>query len=514
MFRLSLVPTLAALSLLGCGEALEANVETADPMAAAIGGQDPIPDPSTAFLPNGALFDYTTSHTFAMDDILGAHDGLTAADDPTIVCTTGCEDWASSVGGFDLYPVDSTFGFHVVDFVGSTPKVRDDDYLEGWIGDVGDGLGAHWGVAIQNAETASFRSGFPNGAWCGGLGGELVKCSSEHWVVTEHVLTCDETIPYMFMDPVTGLPSDPAYANCIPLDKRFDRNPFRLPPYQFDLQDIAVTSDVAATAKDDGKLLFRWGTWDKRPTDVRLYTRMTLPAEWSDPNAEFEVTRAVLAVVHTISNNPNDQIRPEDLENEAATGRKPRYDVQPDGTWTSSVDCYEGDGDLIPAGTVLKNPAFAHPNVPLGDISAGFTNAWYTTMDRDPFQLDPVSGSGPRWRLKSNKFGQDLPALEIPLVDCTPPPIQQGGDRYTQGELTTTIIDLLDAPAGEDSVLRYSSGWRTPTVQAMSTTYPGVTVEGTPMTEDFDLSVYIKGDSKAVVLYSAHLYLDYQPVAP
>jgi hypothetical protein len=27
--------------------------------------------------------------------------------------------------------------------------------------------------------------------------------------------------------------------------------------------------------------------------------------------------------------------------------------------------------------------------------------------------------SGPRWRLKANKFGQDIPGLEIPLRECS-----------------------------------------------------------------------------------------------
>ena len=39
----------------------------------------------------------------------------------------------------------------------------------------------------------------------------------------------------------------------------------------------------------------------------------------------YQVTKAHLVVNHWITNNPNDQLRPEDLENEAATGRKPSY---------------------------------------------------------------------------------------------------------------------------------------------------------------------------------------------
>ena len=38
---------------------------------------------------------------------------------------------------------------------------------------------------------------------------------------------------------------------------------------------------------------------------------------------DYVVTRAELVVNHWITNNPNDQLRPEDLENEAATGANP-----------------------------------------------------------------------------------------------------------------------------------------------------------------------------------------------
>ena len=37
---------------------------------------------------------------------------------------------------------------------------------------------------------------------------------------------------------------------------------------------------------------------------------------------------------------------------------------------------------------------------------------------------------------------------------------------------------------------------------------------GVTMTENFDLSVYIKGDKKAVQLYSAHLYIDFEHTVP
>ena len=95
------------------------------------------------------------------------------------------------------------------------------------------------------------------------------------------------------------------------------------------------------------------------------------------------------------------------------------------------------------------------------DLREALTNAYYTTIDREPFEwsyvIETVDGdvktvdyrgcpgpiedpayavicgpgntegrdeiasgtplfSGPRWRLKPNKFGQDLPGLEIPTT--------------------------------------------------------------------------------------------------
>ena len=35
-----------------------------------------------------------------------------------------------------LYPVDSTFGYQTIDFLGAAQKTRDDDYAEGFVGNV------------------------------------------------------------------------------------------------------------------------------------------------------------------------------------------------------------------------------------------------------------------------------------------------------------------------------------------------------------------------------------------
>ena len=511
------VPLFAVTALLIAGCAPQEDTDTADPLVVDTedtgvedtdaGDQKDVPDPDGVELPDSKSYDYAVSHVFSMTDVQGGFDGSTAVEDPTILCTEGCESLVEQYGAFTLYPIDSEFGFYVQDFVGHEPKVRDYDYAEGWIGDVSGEDGTHWGVAISDAETDAYKAGYPLGAWCAGLGEDLVKCSSEHYVSMEHVLTCYETVPYMLFDPVTGEASESIYEYCEPLEDELDRDITTMDAYEGDLSTIARGTDYGVTLKDDGKLLYRWGTWDKKPNDIRLYAQMPLPEEWAaDP---YRITRAELVVVHTITNNPNDQIRPEDLENEGATGRLPGYTIDDDGNWLSDRDCYESDGDFIPAGTVLRNAAWANVEAATVDLQQGLTNAWYTTMDRDPFEEDPASGIGPRWRLKAPKFGQDIPGVEIPIDDCTEPPLQKGEEKYERGELTTTTINLLDWADG-DSPLAVSTGWQEPTEQIVDEN--GLTINGVQLSDQFDLAVYIKGDQKEVLLYSAHLYLDYEPL--
>ena len=399
-------------------------------------------------------------HVFTLDDLLGDFEGTVYGDDPTILCLGPVCDGEQPIldsSGVTLYPIDNTFTFDVTDFVGAEEKPRDGVYEEGWIGEVEE-AGEVVGVMISNAVTQTLKSGNPKGTWCAGLGGGSVKCSTEHFTVLEHVLTCDETVPYFYYDPITGLPSDPIWEACEELEVIADEVIADLDPNENSVvDDIAVGADYSVTVKDDGKPLYRWGTLVKRPTDVRLYARIPLPAEWKEPGAVFQVNRAQLWIEHTVTNNPNDQVRPEDFENEAARGQLPRYVEQPDGTWVSEVDCYQGNGTFIPAGTVLRNPAFARADAPSSDLREGFTNAWYTTIDRDPFDWDLVADVGPRWRLQANKFGQDIPGLEIPDVTCSEPPFAKGNIRYEVGELTITKLNLLDWEG--DSPLALSTGW-------------------------------------------------------
>jgi hypothetical protein len=572
-------------------------------------------------------------HIFSIDDVQGGFDGSTyglsgAIQRLEIFCglpgSPDCptdDDGEPLVApivdreGVTLYPIDSQFGFYVVDFVGAQEKDYDDDYREGWAGNITDG-DTVIGVKISNAETDTYKVRPPLGTWCQGLGGTSVKCSTEHYTVMEHALSCHEVIPYSFADPVTGTqgtqetPDGSLFLDCAtadlddymeiigsdPLERLTDSTPGE----QMDandntsvLSDIAVSSDYSLTLKDDGKALYRWGGLIKRPNDVRMYARLALPEEWKERDAEgnlvndFVVTKARLVVNHWITNNPNDQLRPEDLENEAATGRKPDYREEPADenspdpsatVWRSINPCYEGDGDLIDneegiidptaigIGTYFKNTPFAvtentnetEPGAPpypfSADLTGAFTNAYYTTIERDPFEWsyeivtadgdatehdfvgcsgpidDPAFAalcdidagrplaSGPRWRLKANKFGQDIPGLEIPVIECSPPPFGRDNIKYIVGEPVTTVINLLDWNEEENglSPLATSKGWvdsalHNPFITVVDTVNGRqITSNGLPMSEDFDLAVYVKGDRKSTAVFNAYLDIAYE----
>lgn len=463
-------------------------------------------DPSGARLPEPEDFDYYAAAQFTMDHVQAGPDGTTFADDPTVVCTEGCEALEYDDDGVTMYPVDNAYGLDVKDFTDPVVRERDGVYEDGWVGVITDDEGQSMGLAISNRETDVFKVPYPLGTWCSGLNGEPVKCDTEHYVVLEHLKTCHETVPYYYSDPETGEPYA-EWDSCEPLDDELDRAYEDLVPSETALDQIAVGSDYGLSRKDDGKPLYRWGDLMKEPTDMRVLMRIPLPEEWSQ--GEFRVTRAELAVVHSTANSPNDQVRPEDLENEGAKGRLPAYTVESDGRWLSSVDCYQGDGTFIPAGTVLKNPDWADPDGHSADLVDGYTNAWYRTLDRDPFAWDELTGGSPRWRLQAPKMGQDLPGFEIPIDNCTPAPLQHGEKKYEVGTITTTHLNLLDF-GDVESPMALSTGWQLPTNQIMATAE--MTENGVVLTDAFELAVYVKGEQKALDLYSAHLYIDFEPL--
>ena len=472
------------------------------------------------------------------------------------------------------------------------------------------------GVAVSNAATDTYKVKPPLGTWCRGLGGNSVKCETEHYSVMEHILSCHEVIPYFNFDfnnnrqavlnedsalsqawrtfdcadaglddlaliLVGGVPGV-QLVNGTPCDQDVGDVPGcqMVPNDKTDVNNnVALTDDYSVQLKDDGKALYGWGTIHKRPNDVRMYASIPLPAEWKVPGANYIINSAKLVIRHHITNNPNDQIRPEDLENEAATGRKPAYTIEgtiggTDEVWKSAKSCYEGDSDLIDTedgnvdptflneGTTFKDAYYAittsppSSNVPTNsdlpyplssDLRGAFTNAWYTTVDRAPFEWsydanpdpmiqdfvgswleNPTLGalvSGPRWRLRPNKYGQDLPGLEIAIeplpdqgtdgADCYAPPFESALIKYPVGEPTITEINLLDWENATTSPLAFSRGWvdvnLNDAVELAGTSPGGVpyTTNGLPMSDNFDLAIYIKGDRKPTAVYDAYLDIDY-----
>ncbi len=204
----------------------------------------------------------------------------------------------------------------------------------------------------------------------------------------------------------------------------------------------------------------------------------------------------------------------------------PTYTIDPDynddgngprEVWVTTSDYYAGDGTLYEAGTILKDAyladlAAASPAAQLGLIDEstleGFTNAWFTTQDREPFE--PVLNddgteyiTGPRWRLQPDKYGQDLPSVVIPTDPSDPPPTTQSEVKYDVGAETQTVLNLLDW-ATDISPLSISAGWQNNAGE--------VSVNGLNLTENFDVSVYIKGDVKPATVYSAELLLDYEEI--
>ncbi len=332
--------------------------------------------------------------------------------------------------------------------------------------------------------------------------------------------------------------------------------------------DLYLGTHYSVRKKDDGKLLYSWGQAVKKPTDIRFVAHLPLPDAWKTATGKgFKVTKAEVRVKHSITNNPNDQIRPEDWENEGATGLQPEIDS----AGKSTRDCFEGDGDFIPKGTVLQDKSKAIPSALSSDLVSGYSNAWYTTIDRDPFAwaYETTSGDrvgsqtpnpdlgkfivGPRWRLLNTKFGQNIPHTDMPkpLVEdpnnpaCIPPPYEKTEVKYETGDVldTPTTINLLDwktTPAADrwrddaaQSPLAYTSGWTTTWApleakvegqvitdddagRCLSKAKDGscVTSNGTKLTPDFDVSFFVKGDQKPVRMYWVELYVEAEGQAP
>lgn len=497
---------------------------------------------------------YSVTHVFSSDDVTGTFSGLTQGDildgEAPIVDFSALPKITKE--GVSLYPIDSEFGFYVTDFLGAEQKIRDYDYAEGWVGDLTGALGEQLGLVVSDAPTDTFKTPAVLGTWLSGLGGNSVKASTEHYTVMQQVLS-DAMFPedpdavYPLDDDLILLSQNAAWDGQHVADLLADPVTYGVVDKNndgvLDIQDllnpneatidydIAYSSDYSVTMKDDGKLLYRWGNMIKKPNDVRLETTLDLPNEWTETDANtdlpalFRITAAELVTQHTITNNPNDQIRPEDFENEAAIGTLPTYaivsDYNLDGNgprevWVSTDDYYAGDGTLYPAGTILKDAYLAQQAagselMAIGagseDLHEGFTNAWYTTMDREPFEASlDTNGeyiSGPRWRLQPDKYGQDLPGVVIPTDPSLPLPTTSEFVKYDVGEDTQTVINLLDW-GNPLSPLSISSGWQNNAGL--------VSGNGLNMTDGFDIAFYVKGDIKPATLYNTTLLMEYEEI--
>ena len=535
------------------------------------------PDPITIVLDpeNG----WSSTHTFSVDDITVTFGGMTIGSMEDASSVYDLID-ASGLGtknadGTILYPIDSEFGFYVSDFENAEQKSLDGDYAEGWAGNVMDGEEII-GLTISDSPTDTFKTPAVFGTWLAGLGGSTVKASTEHYVTMQNVLS-DQVMPG-FDANNDGIYNEadgdiiPLAADGTPALYPLDNNLFVvggehdglavrdviaqleglangagdingdgvidikdvLEPNETEIdRNIAVSTDYSVTLKDDGKLLYRWGNTIKKPNDVRVEATLDLPDEWSafqevaneddDLRVLYQITEAELVVLHTLTNNPNDQIRPEDYENEAAIGTLPTYEIIADynldgkgarEVWVTTDDYYAGDGTLYEQGTILKDALLAAQwaasdlgNIGASDGSAGYTVAWYTTMDREPFQADTdpetPGDSGPRWRLQPDKYGQDLPSVVIPEDPSDVPPPTKDEVKYEVGDDTQTVINLLDWGT-EVSPLSISAGWQNQSGDVSS--------NGVNYSNDFDMAVYIKGDIKPATIYSTELLMNYEEI--
>jgi hypothetical protein len=520
---------------------------------------------------------WRSDHTFTVDDITVSFDGTTIGsleDSSSVYDDDGSSVVPKNDDGTLLYAIDSEFGFDVSDFENATQKELNGDYAEGFAGNLEE-EGEIIGLTVSNAVTDTFKTPAVFGTWLSGLGGSSVKASTEHYVSMQNVLS-DQVMPgldlnndgdYDDVGDIVPLAADgtpalyPLDNNLFVVGGEYDGRAVRdviaelegladgagdvngdgaidikdvLEPNETEIdQNIAVGTDYSVTLKDDGKLLYRWGNMIKKPNDIRVEATLDLPDDWSayqevpseddDLRTLYRITEAELVVLHTLTNNPNDQIRPEDYENEAAIGTLPTYEIiedynldgkGPREVWATTDAYYAGDGTLYEAGAILKDELLAQQwdasdlaQIGAEDGSAGFTVAWYTTMDREPFEADTdpdtPGDSGPRWRLQPNKYGQDLPSVVIPEDPSLPPPPKKDEVKYEVGEDTRTVINLLDWGT-EVSPLSISAGWQNKSGE--------VSGNGVNYSNDFDLAVYVKGDIKPATIYSTELLMNYEDI--
>lgn len=165
----------------------------------------------------------------------------------------------------------------------------------------------------------------------------------------------------------------------------------------------------------------------------------------------------------------------------------------------------------------MRDSVTMDPEAFSSDLMGGFSNAWYSSLDRDPFEYEPTNPVGPIWALKASKFDKDLSGVEIPKINCSSPFASDYEAKYQVGARTKTVINLLDMVVGYgESPLKNTAVWTdvdlNPLVEIWMTNAAGepVSVNGLTMTDGFDFVIYIK-EEQPVTLYSAQLYIQTEP---
>lgn len=148
---------------------------------------------------------YIALQTFSVRYVLGDFGSATFTDDNTIVCdvpafTIGdpCPPDApqpiTDKDSSKLYPIDSKFGFVVVDFAGAAEEARNNNYQEGFVGNVLEGDNVI-GLKVSNSATDVYKIPPPLCTWCHGIGANSAKCSTKYFSIMERILTCHKAIP-------------------------------------------------------------------------------------------------------------------------------------------------------------------------------------------------------------------------------------------------------------------------------------------------------------------------------
>ena len=193
------------------------------------------------------------------------------------------------------------------------------------------------------------------------------------------------------------------------------------------IYDLAYGDELSVTLKDDGKLLLkkllgqpRGGPQTTCGWKSRFRCPTVVPAQMTRKPDLIPLFKVIGRGTGDASPHLEQPQRPDPPRGAGERGaigppRLPSYTVQvhPDG------DLLDLDGRRPMRGTALSNPrrhGLRDPTIPGlgdgtvldqiganfgGDLEEGLPNAYYTTMDREPFE----AGSDPRWHGKDADSG-------------------------------------------------------------------------------------------------------------